>query len=348
MPPPSSSQQSTINSIRNAHIMLLYESNENRNNILIDYINEGLKNGCFCIYASVDIDNSKNMSLIDSLSSRIINYEENIQNENLQFINFRPYYESALKGDLTLFEELKRDLENILYKRISEGKKGRILFFADAACHLSETMNFSQSIDLEKWWQDVNLEWRRNNKDITIVCPHPNYVFKDVSLDYTKFLITDSHDMTIDIQDEHSLQYAYKLIKNNRQIIRILIAEPEPDIRYLYREYFNGLELEVEIVENGSKCIDYLLDSKDKDKGEEEEFDMVILDSHLPDTNGVEVLKTIREKMPYQRIVFTTTHPLSKINPVVDPFGIEEDDILVKPFSFTKLLSTIKPRTTTK
>jgi hypothetical protein len=45
------------------------------------------------------------MSLIDSLSSRIINYEGNIQNENLKFIDCRPYYESALKGDLTLFEE---------------------------------------------------------------------------------------------------------------------------------------------------------------------------------------------------------------------------------------------------
>jgi hypothetical protein len=113
----------------------------------------------FCIYASIDIDNSKNMPLIDSLSSRIINYEENIQNENLEFINFRPYYESALKGNLTLFEELK---------------------------------------------------------------------------------------------------------------------------------------------------------------------------------------------MPYQRIVFTTTHPLSKINTVVDSFEIVEDDILVKLFSFRNLLSTIKPSTTTK
>jgi len=340
MPPPSSSQQSTIKPIRNRHIMFLYESNENRNNMLIDYINEGLKNGCICIYASVDIDNSKNMSLIDSLSSRIINYEENIQNENLKFINFRPYYESALKGDLTLFEELKSELENILYKRISEGKKDKILFFADAACHLSETMNFSQSIDLEKWWQDVNLDWARNNKDITIVCPHPNYVFKDLSLDYTLYKITDSHDMTIDIEDEHSLQYVYKLIKNDRQIIRILIAEPEPDLRYLYREYLNGLGLEVEIVENGSKCIEYLLDSKDKDKGN---FDMVILDSHLRDIKGVEVIKTIREEIPKQRIVFTTTHSLNEINNTMDSLRIDKEDVLLKPFKFTELLSIIKP-----
>lgn len=42
--------------------------------------------------------------------------------------------------------------------------------------------------------------------------------------------------MTIDIEDEHFLQYVSKLTKNKRQIIRILIAEAEPNIRYLYRE----------------------------------------------------------------------------------------------------------------
>ena len=52
----------------------------------------------------------KSISLIDSLYSTIINYEENIRNEHLQFINFKPYYESALKGDLTLFEKLKLEL----------------------------------------------------------------------------------------------------------------------------------------------------------------------------------------------------------------------------------------------
>lgn len=72
--------------------------------------------------------------------------------------------------------------------------------------------------------------------------------------------------MTIDIEDEHFLQYVSKLTKNKRQIIRILIAEAEPNIRYLYREQLKGLGLEVEIVENGSKCIEYLFDQKIKTK----------------------------------------------------------------------------------
>ena len=187
--------------------MLLYESNDKRNNTTIDYINEGLKNDYFCIYASVDNDDFKGISLIDSLSSRIINYEENLQNENLKFINFKPSYESVLKGDYTLVEELKSELEYILDKRLSEGKKDKILIFADAACCLSENRHFSECIDLEKWWQTCHSDWIKNNKNITVVCPHPNHAFKD-SDHYIKNKISALHDITIDIEDEHSSPYS--------------------------------------------------------------------------------------------------------------------------------------------
>jgi hypothetical protein len=73
---------------------------------------------------------------------------------------------------------LKLELEFTLYRRLSEGKKDKILIFADAACTLSETKHFKECIDLEKWWQDVDLDWIRNNKDIIVVCPHPNYVLR--------------------------------------------------------------------------------------------------------------------------------------------------------------------------
>ena len=137
------------NLLYNEHIMLLYEDKNKRNSFIIDIINDGLKNGCLCIYASVDVDHSKSISLIDSFSSRIINYEENIKNENLQFINSKPYYESALKGDLTVFEKWKSELEYILYKRLSEGKKDKILIVGDVSCTLYENRNFRECIDLE-------------------------------------------------------------------------------------------------------------------------------------------------------------------------------------------------------
>ena len=57
-------------------------------------------------------------------------------------------------------------------------------------------------------------------------------------------------------------------------------------------------------------------------------------------------MKTIRKNIPNQRIVFTTTYSFSKISNIIDSFGIDKSDILLKPFNFTKLLSIIKPRTT--
>jgi MEDS: MEthanogen/methylotroph, DcmR Sensory domain len=202
----------------NEHIMLLYEDRNKCNNFIIDIINEGLKNGCLCIYASVDTDNSNSISLIDSLSSKIINYEENIQNENLKFTNTKPYYESALKGDLTVFEKWKLELEFILYKRLSEGKKDKILIVGDVACNLYETRNFKECIDLEKWWQEVQADWKRNNKDIIVVCPHPSNIFKENSLQYIKDKIGNSHNATIDIENEYSLQYFYNLISQSRKL----------------------------------------------------------------------------------------------------------------------------------
>jgi hypothetical protein len=44
------------------------------------------------------------------LSSKIDNYKENIENGELQIVNFKPYYESALHGDLSPFKKLKTEL----------------------------------------------------------------------------------------------------------------------------------------------------------------------------------------------------------------------------------------------
>ena len=231
----------STNLLSNEHIMLLYKDRNKRNNFIINIINEGLKNDCLCIYASVDIDNFKSISLIDSLSSRIINYEENIQNEDLKFINSKPYYESALKGDLTVFEKWKSELEYILYKRLSEGKKDKILIIGDVACTLYETRNFKECINLEKWWQEVHSDWNRNNKDITVLCPHPSYIFKEESEQNIKNNIGNYHNATIDIENEYSLQYFNNLIAKNNNFDDLVnyqqtIKKTMNEIKYNFME----------------------------------------------------------------------------------------------------------------
>ena len=80
----------------NEHVMLLYSNDAELNNAAASYINNGLKSGHQCIYASINAHDSKSNSNISNLSSKIDNYKENIESGELQIVNFKPYYESAL------------------------------------------------------------------------------------------------------------------------------------------------------------------------------------------------------------------------------------------------------------
>lgn len=134
----------------NEHIKLLYNNEKERNHAAVNYINKGLKDGYHCIYASINAYESESSSNISSLSSNIDNYKENIKSGELRIINFKSYFQSALQGDLSLFKKLKSEMEKTLCHRQSEGKKGAILAFADAACFLSYNKYFDECERLEQ------------------------------------------------------------------------------------------------------------------------------------------------------------------------------------------------------
>lgn len=81
---------------------------------------------------------------ISRLSAKIKNCQENINNKNLQIIKFKPHFESALSGNLLLFDDLKTNLENMVHDLMMQGKKERITIFADTACCLCETKSFEK------------------------------------------------------------------------------------------------------------------------------------------------------------------------------------------------------------
>ena len=185
----------------NEHIMLLYSSDDERNNAAVNYINSGgLKSGYHWIYASINVYDSKNLSNISNLSTKIDNYKENIERDELRIVDFKPYYKSALNVDFRPFKKLKNELEETLNHRKSEGKKDAILVFADAACFLSQNKHFDESEILEWWWHQTTTEWRQNNQNITVVCPHHRLVINNpiLSLD-TKGRLNGMHTITIDL-----------------------------------------------------------------------------------------------------------------------------------------------------
>ena len=323
----------------NDHIMLLYSNDDERNNAAVNYINNGLKSGYQCIYASINAYDSKSSSNISNLSSNIDNYKENIERDELRIVDFKPYYESALNVDFRPFKKLKKELEETLNHRKSEGKKDAILVFADAACFLSHNKQFEECEILEWWWNETTTEWRQNNQNITVVCPHPGLVLNNPLLPDTKGRLNGTHTLTIDLKQSTAEN-------QKRKPKRILIAEPEPDIRVLYSLFTKryGFSIsDVSIVESGYKCLEILLsDKNDNNNNNDYDYDIIILDTHLHDISGFEVAKKICNKLPHTRIILTITYSLDNISNMIDSIGIKSQDVILKPFSYSDLVSILK------
>jgi len=324
----------------NEHIMLLYSSDDERNNAAVNYINNGLNSGYQCIYASINAYDSKSSSNISNLSSKIDNYKENIKSGELQIVDFKPYYESALHGDLSPFNKLKVQWEKTQRQRISEGKKDTILAFADTACFLLHNKHFEQCKVLEKWWHNTTTEWAQNNQNIIVVCPHPGLVINNLILSDTKDHLNDMHTITIDSKQSTAENQQKK--KEEKKPKRILIAEPEPDIQFLYslftKQYGFSIS-DVNMVENGNKCLEIIFsDTNDNNNN----YDVIILDTHLRDISGFEVARKIRNRLPHKRIILTTTYSLDKISNTIDSMGIKSHDVILKPFSYSDLVSILK------
>jgi CheY-like chemotaxis protein len=312
------------------HVMLMYEDEEHRVQAAAYWINRGLEDGQICIYASVQALDQSHMLGVEKLSDRIKNCKENIGNKNLQIINFRPYVESALNGNLSPFEELKNNLEETISDLIVKGKKGKITVFADAACNLCEIKSFDKSEILEKWWQDVHDEWLKNNYHITVICPHPQLVLMN-KLD-SKSRILGSHDMLVDLNnyDLHSLEDT--CVKEHG--MNILIVESDPDLMTLYTEFFTKRNINAVVTSESNECLSAI---KEKD------YDIIILDMHLTgNLKATDLAKEIYQIRPSQRIVLTTTNPLYRTSTGITSFKVTSENVLVKPFRLSNLIDVIE------
>jgi two-component system copper resistance phosphate regulon response regulator CusR len=71
-------------------------------------------------------------------------------------------------------------------------------------------------------------------------------------------------------------------------------------------------------------------------------FDLLILDVMLPDSDGFELLKTLRDKGIDTPAIFLTAR--STVTDRIRGLNLGADDYLVKPFAFAELLARISAR----
>lgn len=111
---------------------------------------------------------------------------------------------------------------------------------------------------------------------------------------------------------------------------KILLVEDSPSIilglEYLLKEE----NFEYKITKNKIDTLNLL---------DQEKFDIVLLDVSLPDGNGFDICKYIKEKKDTP-VIFLTAKDEEK--DVVLGFDLGADDYIIKPFRNRELISRIK------
>ncbi len=112
---------------------------------------------------------------------------------------------------------------------------------------------------------------------------------------------------------------------------RIMIVDDAAFIRMMLKDILskNGFEI-VGQAENGLKAIDEYKDLKP---------DLVLMDITMPELNGVEATKKIREMDPGARIVICSA--LAQAQTVLEAIQAGARDYIVKPFEEEKVIRII-------
>ncbi len=113
---------------------------------------------------------------------------------------------------------------------------------------------------------------------------------------------------------------------------KILVVEDDKPIRELVVFHAAKEGYAVQAVADGRQAVDLL---------DREQFDLVILDLMLPELDGIEVCKHIRNRFGYSVYVLMLTAKGEEVDRII---GLEmgADDYVVKPFSPRELMVRVK------
>ena len=111
---------------------------------------------------------------------------------------------------------------------------------------------------------------------------------------------------------------------------RILIVEDEESIADLEKDYLELSGFEVEVANDGEIGLK---------KGLEGEFDLIILDLMLPEVDGFDICRQVREEKNTPIIMVSAKKDdIDKIRGL----GLGADDYMTKPFSPSELVARVK------
>ncbi|MES2744303.1 MAG: response regulator transcription factor [Bdellovibrionota bacterium] len=115
----------------------------------------------------------------------------------------------------------------------------------------------------------------------------------------------------------------------------ILVIEDDPDIRELIGYNLKREGFETTLCANGREGLQAALSKH---------VDLIILDLMMPELNGIEVCKRLRENPDKRSIPIIMLTAKSEETDIVYGLGVGADDYMTKPFSFKELVARVYTR----
>ncbi len=112
---------------------------------------------------------------------------------------------------------------------------------------------------------------------------------------------------------------------------RILVIDDDTDICLLLKKYLSKNGFEVEMAYTGKSALTMI---------EEEQFDLVLCDFRLPDMDGTETLKAIKQVSPLTKVIIITGY--SDVKTAVQCIKMGASEYVTKPIFHEEILHAIK------
>jgi len=112
---------------------------------------------------------------------------------------------------------------------------------------------------------------------------------------------------------------------------RLLIADDEEALQRLYKEEFEEEGYEVLLAGNGNEVMALLADPNRLP-------DLIVMDIRMPEMNGIDTLRIIKEKYPQMPVILCSAYSEFK-----QDFSVwASDDYVVKSSDLTELKEAVK------
>jgi DNA-binding response OmpR family regulator len=114
---------------------------------------------------------------------------------------------------------------------------------------------------------------------------------------------------------------------------RILIVEDEPRLASFLQKGLKANGFTISVAEDGASAVMVASD---------DDFDLMILDLGLPDIDGLDVLRQVRERDQHMPVIILTAR--DEVTDKVGGLDRGADDYVTKPFRFEELLARVRAR----